>query len=182
MLKTKRLLTYEDYAGLTDDTRYELLNGELYMVPSPNFYHQSFLRNLGVSLWHFVKENSLGLVFFAPFDVVLTDHDIVQPDIIFVSNERKAIVTEKNIKGAPDILIEILSPGTRERDLLFKKVLYARHGIKEYWIADPIEKNIEVMVLREGSFETHAIFLSEDHFESPSLPGFTPLLEEIFSV
>lgn len=182
MLKTKRPFTYEDYTKLPDEKRYELIEGELFMVPSPDFYHQSTLRNLGFLLWKFVKENSLGLVFYAPFDVVLTGYDVLQPDIIFVSNERrKIVVTEENIKGAPDLVMEILSPGTRERDILVKKGLYARHGIREYWIVDPTAKSIEVMTVGKETFETYGIFFLEDNLESPLLPGFGPPLQEIFS-
>jgi len=181
MLKTKKLLTYEDYAKLSDDKRYELIEGELFVVPSPDFHHQSISRNLEFLLWDFVKKNSLGFVFDAPFDVVLTEHDVVQPDIIFVSNGRKHIITEKNIQGGPDLLVEILSPGTRERDILVKKGLYARHGVREYWIVDPEAKTIEVMVLRGDKFATHGIFFPEDTLESPLLSGFTPSLDEVFT-
>ena len=181
MLKAKKLLTYDDYASLSDDKRYELIEGELFVVPSPNFSHQSILRNLGFTLWNFVKENSLGLVFYAPFDVVLTEHDVVQPDIIFVSTERKNIITDKNIQGAPDLVVEILSSGTRERDILVKKGLYAKHGVKEYWIVDPGAKTIDVMVLKGDKFATHGIFFPEDTLESPLLSGFTPSLEEVFT-
>lgn len=172
MLKTKRLLTYEDYARLPDERRYELIEGELFMVPSPDFSHQSILRNLGFALWHFIKRDSLGLVFYAPFDVILTEHDVIQPDIVFVSNERRSILTEKNIQGGPDLVVEILSSGTRERDILVKKGLFARHGVREYWIVDPVGKSIEVMVLKEDRFTTYGIFFLEDNLESPLLPGF----------
>ena len=181
MLKTKKLLTYEDYLIFSDDNHCELLNGELFMVPSPDFFHQSISRNLEFLLWDYVKRNSLGLVFYAPFDIKLSIYDIVQPDIIYVSNERNAIVTDKNITGAPDLVVEILSPGTRERDILFKKNLYARHGVKEYWIADPVAKNIEVMVLKNEVYEIHGIFFPEDYLESPLIPGFSPSLQDIFN-
>lgn len=182
MLKTKQLLTYKDYAMLPDDNRYELLNGDLFMVPSPGFFHQSISRDLGFLLWNFVKMNSLGLVFSAPFDVVLTDNNVVQPDIIFVSNKNRDIVTEKNIQGPPDLVIEILSSGTRERDILFKKTLYAKHGITEYWIADPTGKSIEVLTLCQGTYETHGIYFPDDNLGSSLLPGFNPSLNEVFSV
>lgn len=185
MLKTKQLLTYKDYAMLPDDNRYELLNGELFMVPSPGFFHQSISRDIEFLLWNFVKSNSLGMVFDAPFDVVLTDNNVVQPDIIFVSNENRAIVTEKNIQGAPDLVVEILeilSSGTRERDVLFKKTLYATSGIREYWIVDPTEKNIEVLTLCQGTYETHGTYFPEDNLDTPMLLGFNPSLNEIFSV
>lgn len=181
MLKTKKILTYEDYLLLSDEKRYELLNGELFMVPAPDFFHQSILRNLGYLLWGYVKGNSIGLVFYAPFDIKLTLYDVIQPDIIYVSNERRSIVTDKNITGAPDLAVEILSPGTRERDILFKKNLYAGHGVKEYWIVDPIDKTIEVMILKNEIYETYGIFFIEDHLDSPLIPGFSPSLQDIFS-
>ena len=92
-------------------------------------------------------------MYIAPFDVVLSDTDVVQPDILFVSNERMGIVTEDNIQGAPDLVIEILSPSTAERDRTFKRSLYARHGVREYWLVDPDARSVEVLVLGEGHFE-----------------------------
>ena len=130
-------LTYEDYAKTPDDERYELIDGELLMVPSPNRPHQWTVIHLGTRLIAFVEENDLGEVYFAPFDVVLSDTNVVQPDLVFVSRERLGIITHANIQGAPDLVVEVRSPSTAYRDLTIKRRLYAEHGVKEYWMVDP---------------------------------------------
>lgn len=180
MLKTKIKYTYNDYAQMDDDKRYELIEGELYMVPAPGFQHQTISRDLGVVLWEFVKKNNLGTVLYAPFDVVLSETDVVQPDIIFVSKERMGLMTEKNLRGAPDLAIEILSTATRERDKLVKKRLYREYGVKEFWIVDPDRRTIEIMVLKETGFETFGIYFIDDELTSPLLKGFRFYLKEVF--
>ena len=114
MLKEKARLTYEDYLTLPDEKRYELIEGDLYMVPAPDFYHQIISRNIEFLLWGFIKKRNLGTVVHAPVDVVLTTEDVIQPDILYISNERRGIITGRNVTGAPDLVIEILSPSTQE--------------------------------------------------------------------
>lgn len=121
------------------------------------------------------------MVLDAPFDVVLTQHDVVQPDLLFLSEARRGQITETHLQGAPDLVVEILSPSTRERDLLVKKALYARHGVREYWIVDPREKTIEVLIPSEEGFTLHGLFLEDDTLDSPLLPGFHPPLKDIFA-
>ena len=137
MLNVETKLTYADYLETSDDERYELLNGELIEYPSPKEIHQSVLGNLYLILAKFIRERSLGKVYFSPFDVVLSDTNVVQPDILFISNERADIITPDNVQGAPDLVVEILSPATAERDRTVKLDLYATYGVKEYWIVDP---------------------------------------------
>lgn len=180
MLKTKIKYTYDDYAAMDDDKRYELIEGELYMVPAPNFKHQTISRDLGVVLWEFVKKNNLGTVLYAPFDIVLSETNVVQPDIIFVSQGRMSLMTEKNLRGAPDLAIEILSSTTKERDKLVKKRLYMDYGVKEFWIVDPDKKAIEIMVLKETGYETDEICFVDDELTSPLLKGFRLYLKEVF--
>ncbi|MDN3512998.1 MAG: Uma2 family endonuclease [Candidatus Brocadia sp.] len=180
MLKTKIKYTYDDYAAMDDDKRYELIEGELYMVPAPGFQHQTISRNLGVVLWEFVKENNLGTVLYAPFDVVLSETDVVQPDIIFLSKERMDLMTEKNLRGAPDLAIEILSSTTKERDKLVKKRLYGDYGVKEFWIVDPDKETVEIMVWKETGFGTFGIYCIDDELTSPLLKGFRLDLKEVF--
>ncbi len=180
MLKRKVKLTYEDYASLRDDKRYELIEGELYMVPSPDFYHQSILGNLWDFLRSFTKEKQLGIVLCAPLDVVLSENNVLQPDILFISKERMGITTEKNIRGAPDLVVEILSLGTLERDKIVKKSLYGKYGVKEYWIVDPVGKLIEVLTLKEEGFEVFGIFFLDDELSSPLLKGLKVPLKGIF--
>jgi Uma2 family endonuclease len=180
MLKRKIKLTYRDYANLQDDKRYELIEGELYLVPSPGFYHQSVLVNLSNFLTNFIKKKQLGIVLCAPMDVILTENDVVQPDILFISNENRGIITEQNVKGAPDLVVEILSPGTLERDKIVKKYLYEKHGVKEYWIVEPVGKFIEVLTLQEKGFEFFGTFFFGDQLESPLLRKLRIPLKEIF--
>ncbi|MBI2866122.1 MAG: Uma2 family endonuclease [Chloroflexi bacterium] len=176
--------TYEDYRNLpeSETKRYELLEGELVMVPSPTTYHQRILGRLHVLLAGFVNKNSLGEVFVAPFDIVLSADTVLQPDILFVSNGRASIITPENIRGAPDLVIEVLSPATAERDRIYKRSLYARYGVKEYWIVDPSMKTIEVMELERTGPARFEIYreIEKQGLESPLLKGLTIPLVEIF--
>jgi len=152
--KSKIRFTYEDYKSLpeSETKRYELLGGELMMVPSPSTYHQRISRKLEFVLQAFVEERGLGEVFHAPLDVVLGEGDereVVQPDIFFISKERREIIAEEEVRGAPDLVIEITSPATAERDRHYKKTLYARHGVMEYRIVDPEARTVEVFALGE---------------------------------
>ncbi len=151
--REKRKYSYEDYMKIPDDgKRYEILNGELIMSPSPTTLHQRVVGKLFTELKIFVEKNNLGEVFISPYDVILNDNDIVQPDIIFMSNENVNIITDENIKGSPDLLVEILSPSTGYYDLVEKKDIYEKSGIKEYWIVDPQKKWIEVYSLKQHKY------------------------------
>ena len=172
--------TYEDYLNTPDDKRYELLDGELIMPPAPGESHQNVSAMLGWKLTQFAVENRLGRVYHAPFDVVLSDFDVVQPDLIFVSNERADIITPANIQGAPDLVVEILSPSTATRDKTFKRSLYARHGITEYWMVDLTAKTITVLRLGERGFEVVNTYGEGETLTSPTLQGFTLNLDDIF--
>ncbi|MFO0972180.1 MAG: Uma2 family endonuclease [Phycisphaerae bacterium] len=131
-------LTYDDFRALPDDgRRYEIIDGDLSMSPSPVTRHQVIVGNLFAILREHVRRHALGRVFIAPFDVVLGNMDVVEPDVIFVSTQRAAIVTDRNIQGVPDLLVEVLSPATAERDRRTKRNLYARAGVPWYWLVDP---------------------------------------------
>ena len=178
-LRTK--LTYEDYRNTPDDERYELINGELIMSPSPRWAHQEADMEIGSILHTFVKRHNLGVVCSAPFDVVLSDTDVVQPDLLFVSRERLHIITENNIQGAPDLAVEILSPSTSARDRGYKRDLYAKHGVKEYWQVDTDAKRITVLSLNAaGDYDVVAVYGVGQTLTSPLLPGFALNLDEIF--
>jgi Uma2 family endonuclease len=138
-------LTYEDYVGLPDDgRRYEILGGELEVSPAPSPRHQGVSRNLLLILCGHVQERGLGSVYYAPIDVILAPDTIVQPDLVFVAEDRESIVTERAIEGPPDLAVEILSPWSDRRDRVAKAGLYARYGIRHYWIADPVARTLEV--------------------------------------
>ncbi len=172
--------TYEEYLNTPEDKRYELLDGELVLNPSPGEHHQRISILLGSKLFQFVDENRLGRVYHAPFDVELSDVDVVQPDLLFVSNERDCIITPANIQGAPDLVVEILSSSTAERDRTFKRTLYARHGVKEYWMVDNDTKEITVLLLGERGYEVVNVYGEGNTLTSTTLQGFRLNIGDIF--
>ena len=157
-------LTYQDYAELPEDgRRYEILGGELDVSPSPKVLHQIVLGNLFSALDRHVRERSLGRVFLSPVDLILSDTNVVVPDLLFVSSQRASIATERAVEGPPDLVVEILSPSTRRKDRSTKASLYARFGVRCYWIIDPEEQTFEGfelevaeyrLVTRRQGFET----------------------------
>ena len=178
--KPKAKLTYEDYAKTPDDERWELIDGELFRMPSPNIAHQRTSGRLFLRMAPFVDERDLGEVFVAPMDIVLSDSDVVEPDLLFISSERMGIITRLNIQGAPDLVVEIHSPSTARRDLTAKRELYARHGVKEYWPIDPDTRTVTVLLLGDGDFVEMGIYKEGDTVASPTLEGFSFRVEEIF--
>ena len=180
MLDVKAKLTYADYLEMSDDERYELLNGDLFLSPSPSELHQFLLSVLHLRIGSFARDRNLGKVYFSPFDVVLSDTDVVQPDLLFISSDRIEIITANDVQGAPDLVVEILSPGTADRDRTLKLDLYAKHGVKEYWIVDPDARTIMVLLQGENRFEVSGIYGDEQSLESPTLGGFTIALKDIF--
>ena len=179
--RTQIKFTYEDYKHTSDDERYELIHGDLIiMAPSPREAHQRVDMNLGSRLYMHVEERELGRVYSAPFDVVLSNTIVVQPDLIFVSNERLHIITEDNIRGAPDLVVEILSPSTAGRDRTVKRSIYAGYKVKEYWQVDTDAKTIMVLLLGENGYELAGIYGEGQTLTSPTLDGIYLNLSEIF--
>jgi Uma2 family endonuclease len=183
---TARLkLTYEDYAQIPDDgRRHEIIDGAHHVSPSPGADHQDLLGNLHLVLAPFVRKHQLGRLYLAPFDVVLSPHDIVQPDILFILAARLAILTKANVQGAPDLVIEILSPSTRRLDETLKRDRYDQLGVQEYWIFDPRHKSVRIF--RRGQDAGFAA-LSEltaaagQILTTPLLPGLEIELRWIFA-
>ena len=137
--------TYEDYRTAPPDKRCELLDGDLTMVPALNLKHQEVQSRLGQRLSQFIEERDLGKLFYAPCDVVLSNTDVVQPDLLFVSREREHLLSNgENVRGAPDLAVEILSPATADRDRGYKRELYGRHGVTEFWLVDPIAETVSI--------------------------------------
>ena len=179
----KPKLTYEDYRNTPEGARYELLNGELIELTAPRIAHQRLLGSLYTHLSAFLRPNDLGEVFMSPTDVVFTDSDTVQPDLVFVSAERAHIVTPENIQGPPDLVVEILSPSTASRDWTDKLRLYAEHGVREYWVAsvEVSQERVWVLALGEnGRYVVAGVYGKEDTLASPILPGFALDLSEVF--
>ena len=179
-VKIKNKFTYEDYRNTPDDIRYELLDGELVLMPSPKEIHQRLVLSLGTLFNIFVSIRNLGRVYIAPFDVVLSNTIVVQPDLMFISNERSHIITEDNIRGAPDLVIEILSPSNADNDRTRKRAFYERHGVTEYWIFDPDARNITVLLLGENGYELAGIYGEGQTLTTQILDGFRLNLDDIF--
>jgi Uma2 family endonuclease len=151
------VLTYEDLRAAPDDgCRYEILEGQLHVTPAPNTTHQRISRNLEFVLHTHVLQHGLGEVLYAPIDVILDRDTVVQPDIVFVSSARSSIITERGIEGAPDLVIEILSAGTEQRDRGFKQQLYGRYGVAHYWRIDPAARSLTELVLHDASYAVRA--------------------------
>ena len=175
-------LTYEDYCAAPADGRYELLDGELIMVPAPNTKHQMVKAAIFTQLYQFIKTRTLGTLLDAPYDMVLSKHDTVQPDILFVSREREdLVITERNARAAPDLAVEILSPSTAHKDRGYKRTLYGRHGVTEYWIVDPVAETVEIHRLRGDVLVPARTFGTNETLRSELFPGLEIDLDNVFS-
>ena len=174
--------TYEDYLSLPDNgKRHEIIEGELHMTPAPSVIHQRISLNIVMLLMPFVAGTRRGSVLYAPVDVVLSEEDVIQPDIVYVSKERSSIITQRNIHGAPDLVIEILSERTKTLDKKQKRQLYERHGVKEYWLVDPDERSVEVLSLGQGSYESLGVVRSGT-IRSRLLSDFMTTVDAVFAV
>src|SRR5205814_5681609 len=150
---------------------FQVIEGELVMSPSPNLFHQEIAGRIHSLLLNFLERHPLGEVFISPLDVFLSDVNVYQPDVIFVSNARRSILTERGIEGAPDLVVEIPSPGTARYDKGSKRKIYARTGVKEVWIVDPELKSIQVYELTKNAETPAATHGTDSLFKSPLLPG-----------
>ena len=172
--------TYQDYLNTPDDVRYELIDGDLILAPAPTTPHQRVLLNLAVSLASFVRDNALGEVFIAPTDVYLSDTNVVQPDLLFVAAGRADIITEPNIHGAPDLVVEVASPSTEAMDRNIKMGLYARYGVAEYWIVQPVAGTVEQLQLEDGVLVVRERYNRAETLTSPLFPGLQVDLGRVF--
>jgi len=176
-------LNYDDLRLFPDNgKRHELIDGEHIMTPAPNTKHQRVVIRLGTRLQVSVEKTKSGVVFTAPYDVVLSDYDITEPDIVFVSANRQQIITQANLRGAPDLVVEILSPSTKEIDRTVKFKLYEKYGVREYWIIDPDAETIEIYAWSAAGYALLQKFSRGDIVRSQVLPGFACAVDEIFKV
>lgn len=149
-MTAKTVLTYADYAALpADGKRYEILDGDLFVTPSPTPHHQIVLGNLVSILRDYVRRRSLGRILFAPLDVIFADTSIAQPDLVYLDNMNMSLMSRRGIEGGPRLLVEVLSPSTARTDRVVKLALYARYGVDFYWIVDPEARVLEAY-RREG--------------------------------
>ena len=178
-------LTYDDLLLFpeNDGKRHELIDGEHCVTASPNLKHQQVSKNLFLLISSWLEQHPVGSVWYAPLDIVFTNVDVVVPDLLYLSNERRAeIATAKNIQGAPELLVEIGSPSTRTRDETLKRRLYERSGVDEYWIVDP-ETDVVRVYRRQATTFTRVSELSReagDVLATPLLPGLELPLSRIF--
>jgi Uma2 family endonuclease len=176
-------LTYDDLESIPQERegdRHELIDGELVVTPSPIPRHQIASANIVQALQGHVREGDLGLVLYAPTDVRLTPDNVLIPDILFVTRDRLHIIGPKAIDAPPDLVVEILPPGTRQRDLSTKSALYARFGVQEYWIVDPESRIVPVLSL-VGDHYVPIPLADEVAIESRVLPGLELTLASVFA-
>jgi Uma2 family endonuclease len=178
----RRLLTWRDYLDTpVGGPRFQLIQGDLHMTPAPNTRHQIISRNIEEILLDWVKETSAGIVLDAPLDAFLTDIDVYQPDIVFVSNNRRAIIEEDGLHCGPDLVVEILSKSTAKFDLGPKKFVYSRTGVKELWIVDPAAKTVTVSRFAAGAIESEIVWGESDVFATGILPGLKVEIARFFA-
>jgi len=179
--RVPRPLTARDYRQLPEGPPYyQLLEGDLYMAPSPDRFHQDILGNLHFILRSHLEKCPLGSIHLAPSDVQLTDLNICQPDLYYVSRMRRAILTAQGARGAPDLIVEILSPKTAKLDRGVKREIYARSGVEEMWLVDPARKKISVYRFAEGIDTPAGTYGIKQKFQSPLLPGLKIDLSRVF--
>jgi len=181
-LPTGKVWTYEDYALLPEDgKRYEVIRGELYMSAAPRPLHQRVVTRLCYFLEGFLENSDIGTAYVAPIDVILPRKigDPVQPDIVVIHRESLHIIDELNIQGAPDLVVEVMSPSNPAHDRRLKYDLYAEAGVQEYWIIDPHNRSVEIHVLNYGNYEQLGKWGEGETARSVVLKAFSVPVEEI---
>ena len=186
LLPDDRRLTYDDLLLLPDDRlRHELIDGVHYVTPSPNTRHQELVGRLYFEIELFLRHHpGTGRVFVAPFDVLFTRRDVVEPDVLFIAADQAEILTSKNVQGAPALVIEVLSPGTRRTDEHAKRLLFERGGVREYWMVDPEFEIVTVLRRqRDGSFPTTAMLsrAQGDVLTTPLMASLSMALTDLFA-
>jgi Uma2 family endonuclease len=182
MAEGARKLTHADYLLFPDDgRRHELIDGEHFVTPSPRSPHQRAVENLFLLIGPYVREHRLGRLALSPFDVIFSDYDVVEPDLIFVHAERLGII-EDWVRGVPDLVIEILSPTGRRHDEVRKRALYERFGVEEYWVVDLDAETVKVYRLEDERYGRPRLFTVRegDVLESPVFPGLEVPVAAVF--
>jgi Uma2 family endonuclease len=173
--------TYTRYLRETAEGEYfAVIEGTRISPPRTNSFHQTALLKVCIRLEAFVKQHRLGIVVLGPIDVYLSDTNFVQPDLLFVAKAHTDRITDNGIMGAPDLVIEIISPGSTRADRVTKRQLYARYGVPEYWIISPNERSIEVLSLKAGIYEAAGLYENSEVLASPLLAGFAIKPDELF--
>ena len=176
---TSTKLTYDDYRLIPNDgRRHEIIDGAHVVNPAPNTKHQRAVLNIAAAFHVFLRKRRLGHVYIAPFDVVLSAHDVVQPDVIFLSNERLLLLNDANLRGAPNLAVEVLSPRTARLDRSLKLKRYDLFGVDEYWIVDTRREAVEIY--RRTAAGLSLVDKNADPLATPLLPGFALTRVEVF--
>jgi Uma2 family endonuclease len=162
-----------------DGRRREILDGELVVTPSPKFSHQAISRRICAAFLEYLEDHPIGEIVYAPLDVILSEFDVLEPDLLFVLNEHRSILKDW-VRGAPDLVIDIVSPASATTDRGPKLKAYARFGVPEYWIVDPEQKTIEVYRAGEQGYDLAQAFQEQEELTAPLLPGFILAVKEIF--
>lgn len=172
--------TYRDYAALDDEQHYEIVNGVLLMTPAPSWSHQEVVLEIASYLRTYVRTPGLGGVFTGPIDVELSPKDVFQPDVVVLLKENREKLRERHIVGAPDLVVEVASPGTAPYDRLTKYDAYARAGVPEYWIVRPDAQTVEVLVLDRVTYRSLGIFGGQVTLPSRVVPELPVHVEQFF--
>ncbi len=147
-------LTYQHYCLIPEDgQRHHIVDGKHFVTPTPSTYHQTVSRRIQFQLDAQIELAGRGQVFNAPIDVQLGLHNIVQPDIAVIAKERSQMIMPSQIMGSPDLVVEILSPSTIDIDWVKKRVVYEQHQVPEYWIVDPFEQTLTILVSKNGRYK-----------------------------
>jgi Uma2 family endonuclease len=171
--------TYTDYTHLPEGLSYELIDGDFFMVPAPRPFHQIVAARILNALSRYVEEHDLGEVIPAPCEVKLSEYDVVQPDILFVSKKRLASIKEQYVAGPPDLVVEVLSESDPSRDTQIKRKFYSRYGVREYWIAD-LKGTVQILRQEQGQLRVSQTFHSGEVLISPLLGDFRLTLSDVF--
>jgi Uma2 family endonuclease len=164
-----------------DGKRYEVIDGQLYVSPPPVTEHQGALGALAFFVTAYVRERQFGRVYFAPIGVVLDDENGLQPDLVYIARERLRIISRRGIEGAPDLVVEVLSPSTRSRDRGIKQRRYVAAGVPHYWMVDPRSRVLEALRLREGRYERVGIYGPGSMFRPALFPGLEIPIDDLWA-
>jgi Uma2 family endonuclease len=170
--------TYEHYCLLPEGDRRELIEGELLVTPAPSEKHQRYSGNIEFELRKYLEESPVGVLYHAPFDVILDTHNVVQPDVLIILQANRSRIVSEGLRGAPDLVIEILSPGTSSRDLVYKRHIYHRFKVPEYWIVDPERDQLHVLTWQEKEYAS-TLKEATETVSSSLLPGLELQLSKV---
>jgi Uma2 family endonuclease len=173
-------LTVEDYLATPEGKRYQLVEGDLYLMsPAPNLFHQDIVGRIYRLLSDHVEKHRLGRVFIAPADVYLSEHDVVQPDVLFIANARADIIADDGVHGGPDLVVEVLSTKNAALEKAKRRV-YARHDVKEYWLVDPTLRQVHIYEFARNPTKAVRILDEEETFGSALLPELALVVADVF--